>query len=225
MKKYGLLVFIIALAVGFIVNSFYPRSPDSDKSAVAGETYKTEVREFSGFTKIEASGSLNVVIVVGKDFKVELESSKKELAEIVTEADGDTLKIHSKKDWSISKTEVAVRISLPKLVAAEISGNSIAVISNVKSEDLSLKLNGASSIKISGEAENVEIIANGASKIEAENLKTKNTACKIHGSSTAVINASNSLDANAYGSSNVLFGGNPKTVKQNTSGASFVRKK
>ncbi len=224
MKKSGVLTFAATLLISFIAVYFYIRPNTVEKNTV-GETYKSETREFSNFTKIEASGSLNVVIVVGKDFKVELESSKKELAEIVTEADSDILKIHSKKDWSISKTEVAVRISLPKLVAAEISGNSIAVISNVKSEDLSLKLNGASSIKISGEAENAVIIANGASKIEAENLKTKNTIIEIHGSSTAVINASNSLDANAYGSSNVLFGGNPKTVQQNTSGASSVRKK
>jgi Putative auto-transporter adhesin, head GIN domain len=225
MKKYGLLTFIIALAVGFIVNSFYLRSPDSDKNEVGGETYKTEVREFSGFTKIEASGALNVVVVVGKDFKVELESAGPALAEIETESDGDTLKIYSKKDWSISRTEVAVRISLPKLAAIEISGNSNAVISNVKSENLSLRLNGVSSIKISGEAQNAVIIANGASKIEAENLKTKDVAVKIHGSSTAVINASNSLDANAYGSSNVLFVGNPKNVKKETSGASSVREK
>jgi Putative auto-transporter adhesin, head GIN domain len=225
MKKYGLLTFVIALIIGFITVSFYVRPTVSDKNAVSSDTYKTEIRDLSGFTKIDASGALNIVIIVGKDFKVELESEQKDLDTIETEFDGDILKIHSKKSWSMPKNDVAVRISMPTLEGVEISGSSKGIISNVKSDDFSLTLNGSSTVKISGEAKNVEMTANGSSNIEAESLKTENATVEMNGSSNATINVSNSLDASAYGASRIKYTGNPKDVKQNTSGASSVSQK
>jgi Putative auto-transporter adhesin, head GIN domain len=225
MKKYGFLAFVVALIVGFIAVSFYIRPKNVEKTVVNGETYNTEIRKFTDFTKVDASGALNVVIVAGKDFKVELESEQKELDEIETKLDGDTLKIYSKKDWSSSKNQVAVRISLPKLEGVEISGNSKGVVSNVKSEDFSIVVNGASSVKISGETVNSDITANGASKIEAEAFKTENTTIEVNGASTANIYASNLLTANAYGASSVSYVGNPKNVEKTTSGAGSVSEK
>lgn len=225
MKKYGFLVFAVALIIGFIAVSFYVRPSVKDKHEVKSEAYKTEVREFSDFTGIDASGALNIVVVVGKDFKVELESTDKDLNEIETNLDGNTLKIYSKKEWSASKNSVAVRISMPILESIEISGNSNGVISNVNSKEFSLTINGASSVKVNGEAEVAKITANGASKIEAENLRTENTTVEMNGASKALINVSNFLDANAYGASSISYTGSPKNVKQNTSGASSVSQK
>jgi hypothetical protein len=225
MKKYGFLAFAATLLISFIVVYFYIRPNSAEKNAVGGETYKTETREFSNFTKVDASGALNIVIFVGKDFKVELESEQKALDEIETKLDDDTLQIYSKKDWSVSKNQVAVRISMPKLESVKISGNSKGVVSNVKSEDFSLTLNGASSVKISGKTANLDAKANGASKIEAEDLKTENTIIETNGASTAIIYASNLLDANTSGASSVLYIGNPKNVKKETSGASSVSEK
>jgi hypothetical protein len=225
MKKYGLIAFVAALIVGFITASFYLRQADSDKSPIAKESYKTEIRELKDFTKVDASGSLNIVIVAGTDFKIELESERKSLDEIITELDGETLKIHFKKDWSVSKAEVAVRISMPTLEAAEISGNSKGVISNIKNKDLSIKLNGASGVKISGKTQNFNLVANGASIIEAETLDSENVKVEMNGSSNATLNASNYLEANTYGASSLKYIGNPKTVKEETSGASSIHKK
>jgi predicted DNA binding CopG/RHH family protein len=225
MKKSGFLTFAAALLISFIAVYFYIRPNAAEKNVVGDETYRTEIREFQDFTKVDASGALNIVIVAGKDFKVELESEQKALDEIETKLEDDTLQIYSKKDWSSSKTQVAVRISMPKLEGVKISGNSKGVVSNVKSNDFSLTLNGASSIKISGETDNLDATANGASKIEAENLKTENTIIEMNGASTAKIYASNSLDANAYGASSISYIGKPKNVKKETSGASSVSEK
>jgi Putative auto-transporter adhesin, head GIN domain len=226
MKKYGSLAFLSALIMGFGLSCIWSNDKNATlKNVNNTESYKTEIRDFSDFTKLDASGSLNIVVIVGKDFKVELESDEKALNEIETKIDGDTLKIFSKKDWSSSKNQVAVRISLPNLQGVEISGTSNGVISNVKSDDFSMTLNGSSSVKIGGETKNLNLIANGASKIEADDLKTENIVIEMNGSSTANVYASNVLNAKAYGASNVSFIGNPKKVEKETTGISSIRER
>jgi hypothetical protein len=185
---------------------------------------KTETRNVSGFKKIKAENALNVEVSVQKDFALTVEADDNLLEHIKTEVSGDTLTI-SIKDGISPKTKLNVKVSLPELKDLDISGASTANVSGVKTDSLKLNASGASKIKIDGEAKSLEAIASGASGIDAENLKVENAKANASGASSVTVSPTGELDADASGASSVIYTGDPKNIKQNSSGASSVKKK
>lgn len=225
MKKVGLIIFISALTVGVFFSTNCGFGSFNDFSGVQGSgTSKTETRNVSGFTKIDAGGAINVEVSAQKDFSVQVEADDNLLANIKTEVSGETLKIYS-EDRISPKTRINVAISMPALESVDISGASSGVIANVKADSLELKASGASKIKIDGEATDLEADASGASSIDAENLRVQNVEIEASGASKATVTASNELQVEASGASKISYVGEPKNIKQNSSGASSITKK
>lgn len=225
MKKSGLFVFAATLAVGFIFAGGCGFGGFKNYKGVQGSGIaKSEARNVSGFSKIDAGGAVNLDIEVQKDFGVSVEADDNLLEHIKTEVDGDTLKIFT--DGSIStKNKISVKISMPEIKDLDVSGASTAIVSNVATDKLDLNASGASKIKIQGQAKNLSSDASGASGIDAENLTVENADIKASGASTSTISTSNELKADASGASNIYYTGEPKNIKQNSSGASSIKKK
>ena len=225
MKKFGLIIFIFALSIGLSFSTNCNFGTISNLSGVQGSGIsKTEKRNETGFTKIDAGGAVNVEVSVGNAFAVEVQTDDNLLANIKTETSGDTLKIYS-EDRISPKTSVLVRVSMPKIEHFEVSGASSGNLSNVKADDLELKASGASKIKIGGTANELNADANGASTIDAEDLRTENAKIKASGASKATVSAANDLNINASGASRITYTGEPKNLRQNSSGASSITKK
>ncbi len=225
MKKFGFLIFIAALIIGLIFSTNCRFGGMKNFTGIQGSgVSKTETRSLKGFSKIDAGGAMNVEVTVQKDFSVEVQADDNLLANIKTEVDGDTLKIFS-EDKISSKTRVNVKISMPELEGLDISGASSGNVSNVKAESLDLKASGASKIKIEGTTDDLDINASGASSIDAENLKAGNVEVDASGASNATVSANDDLDVSASGASKILYVGEPKNIKQNSSGASSIAKK
>lgn len=114
---------------------------------------------------------------------------------------------------------------MPELLSLELWGASEATVTKAKSDSLKIQAGGTSAVKIDGETKSLTATANGASKIDAENLKTENAEVKAAGTSEIIVSAENDLNAEAFGASTIYYLGEPKNLKQNVVGASEVRKK
>lgn len=225
MKKFGFIIFIFALSIGLVFSTSCSFGSFSDFGGVQGSgTSKTETRNVSGFTKIDASGAVSVEISVQKDFSVEVQADDNLLANIKTEVSGDTLKIYS-EDRISPKTKINIKVSMPKIEDLEVSGASSANVANANADSLELKASGASKIKIDGTVKELKGDASGASTIDAENLKAEEAEIEASGASKAIVSATNDLEVNASGASKITYVGEPKNIKQNSSGASSVTKK
>ena len=225
MKKLGLLVFIVALAIGLAFSTSCSIGNFKNLSGVQGSgTAKTETRNLSGFTKIDAGGAINVEVVVQKDFSVTVEADDNLLTNIKTETSGDTLKIYS-EDRISPKTRINVKVSMPKIEGLDVSGASSGNVAGVNADSLELKASGASKIKIDGAAKELNADASGASTIDAENLKVGDADVEASGASNAIVAATNDLKVDASGASKITYIGEPKNIKQNSSGASSVTKR
>ncbi len=223
MKKFGLLIFIFALSIGlaFSTNCSFSGKFGNLGGVQGSGTSKTETRNVKGFTKIDASGAVNIEVAVGAGFAVTVTADDNLLANIKTEASGDTLKIFS-EDRISSKTPINVKVSMPEIENFEVSGASTGNLSNVKADDLELKASGASKIKIEGTAKELNADLSGASSLEAVNLKSENANVEASGASKANVSATGDLDANASGASRIIYSGAPKNIKQDSSGASSI---
>jgi len=225
MKKIGLLIFIFALSIGLVFSTSCSFGGFSNLSGVQGSgTSKSETRNGSGFTKVDAGGAVNVEITTQKDFSVTVEADDNLLANIKTEVSGDTLKIYS-EDRISPKTRINVKISMPAIEGLDLSGASSGNVAGVNANSLELKASGASKIKIDGAAKQLNADASGASTIDAESLKAENADVEASGASKAVVSATSDLKVNASGASKITYVGEPKNIKQNSSGASSVTKK
>lgn len=226
MKKTSLTIFISALAVGLLFSANCNFNPVKNLTGVKGSgTSKTEQRNVSDFTEIEANGAVNLEIDAAQsNFSVTVEADDNLLQFIKTEVSGDKLKVYS--EGKISPTvRLNVKISMPALESLDINGASSAKVANVKADSLDLKANGASEIIISGEAKELKADANGASKINADNLRAEDAEVEANGASSATVLAIDDLKLEASGASKISYLGDPKNVKQNSSGASSISKK
>lgn len=225
MKKTGMLIFVSALAIGLIFSTNCSFGNFSNLGGIQGSgTARSETRAVSGFTKVDAGGAVNIEIVAQKDFGVAVEADDNLLANIKTEVSGDTLKIYS-EDTISPKTPINVKISMPAIEGLDLSGASSGNISSVKADALELKASGASKIRIDGATNELTADASGASTIDAESLQTQDADVEASGASRATVAASGELNVEASGASKIVYVGEPKNIKQNSSGASSVTKK
>jgi hypothetical protein len=228
MKKFGFIVFIIALTIGVVsaVNTSFGtfgfNFSFGNKIAGSGVS-KTESRDVNDFQKVDVSGALNVEVIANQDFSVTVEADDNLLDKVITEVDGDTLKVYS-KGWLSPKTKINVKISMPNLDVIEISGASNVTATDIINEDLSIDLSGASKLKIDGKSTNATFDVSGASKFDGENLQIENANIDNSGASSVLVSVTKTLTADASGASKVTYIGDP-SVEKSVSGAAKVVKK
>lgn len=232
MKKIGLIIFITALAIGVIfANAFsFGETPAklfniSVNSEVSGSGNTTgEKREISGFDAIDVGGVFQVEVTTQKDFSVEVEADDNLLPLIKTEVNGGVLRLSTKERFS-TRNPVIVRVSAPNIDNLEVSGASKVSLADLNNENLQIVANGASKVVASGKTANLILDANGASKIDAENLQSENASVDASGASSVKIYVINELKTDASGASSIIYSGSPKSLTKKDSGASSVREK
>lgn len=229
MKKFGILIFIVAVIVGISlanVFSFGKLSPlvkfSFDFGRVRGSgNIVTQTRDISGFSKIDAGGAYDIEVVAQKEFSVEVQGDDNLVEFVKTEVHGDTLEISNSKRFSTGG-RIVIRISAPDIESLDLSGASTAKLSNVKNESLRIESKGASKVIASGETKDLFVDLAGASKLDASELKSVNAEVEARGACHANVSVTGDLKAQASGASRVNYSGNPQNVERSVSGASSV---
>ena len=218
---------------------------DNKKKVHGDGNITTQTRSGSGFTNIEVSGAIDVVIRQDAAYgmKVETDNNIQQYVDISVE--GNTLHIHPDRRVSLQPSKsITVYVSAANFKRLEASGASsyrsenkiqandaIEVdLSGASSADLDIKapktelgLSGASNITIKGETKDLEIDGSGASHVKAFELLSETANVDISGAGGAEVFASVKLKASASGATSIHYKGNAE-VNSNTSGASSVNK-
>lgn len=227
MKRFGLLVFLVALfgsvaLVWAITGKAFSCVSFNVQISGSGDIIK-EKRDVRDFRGVDAGGAMIVEITAGKDYSVELEGDDNILPLVTTEIRNGILHIERKSRTSVwTRNRLIARVTLPALDSVNISGASTATISGVNSEVFNLNASGASKIEISGEAREINVDVSGASKLNGENFRTIRAEVEASGASKATLYVSEVINADASGASKIIYFGNPPTVTKDVSGASKV---
>jgi hypothetical protein len=197
----------------------------SDFSKTTGSgTMKTEKRDVPAFKALDISGAYDVEIVVQKEQSLEIEGDDNLLPLIKTEVGNDgVLTIHNEKSFS-TKNKLRVRLSVPNLVGVSTSGLSDIVASNIKSDDFNINVSGAGNLQLSGETYKLAVKISGAGDLDAKDLHARIVSISSSGAAKADVYASEELRADVSGAGNVNYYGDPKVVKEDTSGAGTISK-
>ena len=106
-----------------------------------------------------------------------------------------------------------------------VASGASSVEGDIRAGDVSIEASGARSISLAGGAGDLVLDVSGASSADLEEFPVSNILADLSGASSAVVNASGTLDVEASGASELSYLGNPTLGSVDTSGASTVREK
>jgi Putative auto-transporter adhesin, head GIN domain len=205
----------------------------------------TESRQVSGFKGVELAASGDVLIEKGSAFKVTVETQKNIAEILVTEVEGNVLKIYFKNNWgNVHYDKLIVHIEMPELEKLDLSGSGLIRTENAFEGDkldmflggsgnievkqanyknIDAQISGSGDIELAGNAVNAEYEVSGSGGINSKDLKAKKVQAEITGSGGIDCFAETELEANITGSGNIEYGGTP-SVKSRITGSGEVVK-
>jgi len=192
-----------------------------------------ENRKLGAFHAIEISGNFELTLKKDSVQEVTVSSPNDFLSKVITKVENGVLYIYSdgillNRTLKVTVSSDSIRSLVAKgackiqsdspITAREFSlellGASEADLDMKVSGQMNLDLKGASKVDIKGSCNTFKFVGVGASSIDAENLIAKDAFIHVSGATHAQVYATESLNAEAYGASEIDCKGHPKNVKK-----------
>ncbi len=184
----------------------------------------SETRNVSGFDEVELRGIGNLSIRQTGTESLTVEAEEDVLPKIRTEVVDNRLIIGSEPNTSIQTSEpINYELTVKDLRAVKLSGSGDVEAQDINTDKLSTIISGSGAVETSGSADSQEVDISGSGEYRAEDLRSKEAKIDVSGSGSAIVNASETLDAKVSGSGAVEYIGGP-TVEKDVSGAGRVSK-
>lgn len=203
-----------------------------------------EVRTYEAFSSLDVSDNIEVELTRDSVKQLVVNAPDQVMSQIKTEVTNGKLRIYTEK--FLVNYPVKITVSVDSLYELEASGASkITTLNRISTAwfkmDLSgasqakldidvrgkadIELSGASFAELNGTGSDIYVDASGASKLNAEQYRTKNAVVESSGAAHIEVNATESVDADASGAAEIDITGNPKTVKRSENMGASVQVK
>ncbi len=206
---------LIVLMAMFATVSFGCWNTPQDKGT--GNSVK-EDRAVGNFTKLEIGGAFKVYLAQGDQEKLVLEADDKEMKEIVTVVDGNTLKVYTKSGWGERFHEMSVYLTFKNLEYIDFSGavevnadkalnfadlkmdvsGAAEIDLEMKADKFDAEFSGASEMKFRGSCKSGYLELSGASEFTADGLEFQDLNIEVSGASDAKVFATGNLDHRCF---------------------------
>lgn len=205
----------------------------------------TQEEAVTGFDEVDVSQSFNVDITQGDTFQVVIRVDDNLVEHLNITKQGSTLRINLKpsRNYILNNATLEAEVTMPELVGVDASGSSDVNISgfdstkslvvdlsgastlsgDIQAGDASFDISGSSEVRLTGSAEDIEVGASGSSEADLSDFQASNANVDASGASEVVVNLSGRLNADASGSSDIYYLGNPTLGNIDTSGSSSVQ--
>jgi hypothetical protein len=180
-------------------------------------------RQVASFTSISTNGAFTIEVTCQKDLSLEIEGDENVLGFVKTEVGGNILRLENSQNYDISEP-ILVRISVPNLEGLSVNGAGHITVKGVNNDKFEIDTNGAPAITVSGKTKLVDIAANGAGKVDTQNLHAARAVVDARGVAKVDLDVSDQLDVEISGPSSVTYNGNP-TVNKNIHGPGKLTRK
>lgn len=200
-------------------------------------------RTIPSFNELSVGGSFEVILVKGTVGEISIEAEENIIPYIITEVDGDRLKIRYKKNSNINTTKsVTIRVQFEDLESVSLGGSGkISSDDLIKSETFKVNIGGSGKIYLHLYAEKVsasiggsgDLILKGTTQKMRSNIAgsgsikdygftADNLNATIAGSGNIKITVQSKIKAKVVGSGNIYYKGNPKHVDAKSIGSGNV---
>ncbi len=180
-------------------------------------------RQVAAFTSISTNGTFTIEVTCQKDPSLEIEGDENVLDFVKTEVNSNILRLENSQNYSVSEP-IRVKISLPNLEGLAVNGTGHINVKGLKNDKFEIDTNGAPTVTVAGTTKMVDIAANGAGKVDAQNLHATRAVVDARGVAKVDLDVSDQLDVEISGPSSVTYNGNP-TVNKNIHGPGKLTRK
>lgn len=221
----------LVFALGLLVSKLcaVPVSPVHESW---GDT-DTRTYNVQPFTRIYLEGTYKVILEQGSQPGLRIKTDEDNFKYIDVQSDSESLSLKIIKEHfnldglvlyitftELEKLEIEGGINLETKGYVElkdfyfhVSGGA-NIEMNVKANKLKVIGEGGVKIEFNGIADELDVSISGAGYLNASDLKTKRTNCKIEGACAASVYATDWLDATICGVGKIRYKGDPQVVKK-----------
>lgn len=193
----------------------------AQKAVVGSGKIITETRKPAEFDQIDLRISGDTHITIGKSTGLEITGDDNILPLIKTEVDERRLVIRAEREFKTSRTP-NLKITVPDLKAAVLSGSGDMHISKADSQKLALNISGSGDLYFDGKAELLSARITGSGNMRLSGNAEQLTA-NISGSGDLHFNGkAESLAAGITGSGDMRLSGSAKQLSASISGAGDI---
>ncbi|RZJ30444.1 MAG: DUF2807 domain-containing protein [Flavobacterium sp.] len=202
----------------------------------------SQSRDLKDFTKVSASGGLDVTIEQADQFSVVVEADDNLQSHIKTTVVADELKITSDYNSFGDVKSKKVIVKMPKIKGIDAGGGvSLKSVGTLRSDDLTIQSSSGSDVSLTiesdkivaqassgsqltlkGKALSLDTSSSSGSSIGAANLIANDVTAQASSGSSTEVHAALSIDAKASSGSSVEYRGAPKKVARHESSGGSV---
>ena len=185
----------------------------------------SETRNVSGFDGVTVHGAGNVVIDQTGTESLTITTDDNLLQYITTEIRDGKLVIEFKRGVLFDKVkDLTFKVGAKNLNSLQVDGAANVQGKNIATENLSVMLNGAGAITLSGKATEQNVVLDGVGAYNGAELISQRAQVTDNGTGAAVVRVSDQLEAIVNGLGSIEYIGNPQ-VTQRVSGIGTVRQR
>ncbi|NJW52618.1 head GIN domain-containing protein [Salinimicrobium oceani] len=243
MKKLFTTIFVLLI----FVTASHAQWWQGTKKVDGNGNMVTKTRNVPNYEAVALTGSMDVVLIKGREGNIKVEAEENLQEHIVTEVSGGRLKISVEKGYSLNPSRNHdIRITVPFTDIEEVSLTGSGDISStdmVKAEKFAISITGSGNVKLPLEARNASASITGSGDIDlsgstvdfdckvtgsgdisAFDFRAQHVSAMVTGSGDIQVYASESLKASTPGSGDIEYRGNPKKEDFRTMGSGSISK-
>lgn len=203
-------------------------------------------RTTGNYNGIKCAGSMDFILVSGKEGNIKIEGEENLLKYIITEVKGDNLivKVKNGKNLKSSKGK-GIKITIPfediNKVALSGSGDvwnespinatnlgvalagSGDIVLDIEAKTVGGAIAGSGDVTLKGNTNNLEVSISGSGDFHGFNLQANNTTVSIAGSGDAKVVSNKSIKARVSGSGDIVYKGKPETEDNKVAGSGTIK--
>ena len=171
------------------------------------------------FNKLQINFPVNATITIGQPLNVEVTTDENIFKHIGMRSDQNTFSI-TQDSWIKPTQMVRIHIKVPSLSALKASGYSDIFIRNVNSYELTVD-NGVGDVTIEGQVDELNYLSK-TGNLFAENLEAERVYARISSFGTALVNASEIIDADIPKNGKIIYVNSPESITKNPDNTGLI---
>ncbi|MEZ5893723.1 MAG: head GIN domain-containing protein [Parvularculaceae bacterium] len=185
-------------------------------SLVALASASTKTVDLDGFSYIDASAGVDVIVKVGGGYSIRAEGEDEALEHLRIEKRGDTLEIGREHRrglvFSTHKGRLTVHVTMPALNGVDVSSGADVTATGIDSERFSASVSSGADATLSGRCGDLTADGSSGADLEASDLKCENANADVSSGADLDIYASESVIADASSGGDITVHGGPKNT-------------
>ncbi|MBV8759568.1 MAG: DUF2807 domain-containing protein [Deltaproteobacteria bacterium] len=174
----------------------------------------TQGRTVPSFHALSIETTADVDVTIGATPKVEVSGPDDWIGKLETTVDTHgTLRIRLPKAEKGKTPTFKVTITMPALDAIAVSGISNVHVGKIADKELSVAVDGAATLDITGATDSLALAISGAAQLKLASLKTHETALQVSGLASGSLHADRELSVQLSGTATLDLYGKPQVAK------------